>query len=396
MPENRKEKKRKLAESGVASHLTTALSSLTKLVSSSLSPLIPNVEKATARIASSPGIENAIGVDQSPTPGEIPIKCIDYGESAFHERQFTTIEEAIAYERPDDTAIRWINVDGLNPYIINELRKKFEFHTLAGEDVLNTPQRAKLELFENHSLIVVHMSRIDDAALINEQVSFIIFENTLITFQEKPGDVWDPIRVRIQKPEARFRRYGSWYLVYALIDAIVDNVFPILEFYGDALNALEQKAMTDPNPSIQQSIYIIKRELYALRRSVWPMRELTSKLAFDDTSPVEKKVKTYMRDVNDHATQIIDLVESCREMANGLQDFYISIVSNRMNEVMKALTIMASLFMPITFLAGLYGMNFEFIPELSWKYSYPVFLGTCTICTLSLLWFFKRKGWIGK
>ncbi len=386
----------KKSPSSLGSQIGVALSSLTKLVSSPFNSLLPQVEKVSARIASSPGIEHAKGVDQAPEVGSIPIQCIDYGKEHFEKAQFATVKELLAHQRPEDSSIRWINVEGLNPYIINELRKAFDFHTLAAEDVLNAPQRSKFEPYENHCLIMAHMARIQNDSLISEQVSFILFQDILITFQEKPGDVWDPVRVRIEKPDSRFRKYGASYLVYALIDAIVDNVFPILEFYGDALNALEQQAMNNPNPSIQQSIYVIKRELFGLRRSMWPMRELSSKLAFDDTSPVEKKVRTYMRDVNDHAIQIIDLIESCREMANGLQDFYISIVSNRMNEVMKALTVMASLFLPITFLAGVYGMNFEFIPELGWKFAYPTFLITCTTCTAALLWFFKRKGWIGK
>jgi len=373
-----------------------AFETLTKLVTAPLSKALPIRESIHDRIATSPGIENAHGVDEAPAPNAIPIQCIDYGKTEYEATHFATVEELIAHPRPEWAVCRWINVERLNAYVINELRKAHNFHTLAAEDALNTPQRPKMEPYEGHTAVIAHMVRMDNAALTSEQVTFIVMSDMLITFQEKPGDIWDPVRNRIQKSASRFRRYNIWYLVYALLDAIVDNIFPILEQYGDALNALEEQAMNDPKPIIQQSIYVIKRELYGLRRSLWPMRELTSKLSFDDTSPVDKKVRTYMRDVHDHALQIIDLIESSREMTNSLQDFYISIVSNRMNEVMKALTIMASLFMPITFLAGLYGMNFEHIPELGWKYSYPTFLSICIICTISLLWYFKRNGWIGK
>ncbi|MDA7640658.1 magnesium/cobalt transporter CorA [Opitutaceae bacterium] len=373
-----------------------AFETLTKLVTSPLGKALPIKAASRERIARSPGIEHVQGVDEAPTPKSIPIQCIDYGVTEYKVSHFDTVEELIAHPRPDWAVTRWMNIEGLNAYVINELRKKFDFHTLAAEDALNTPQRPKLEPYENHTAIIAHMVRMNDGSLSSEQVSFIVMKDILITFQEKQGDCWDPVRNRIQKSTSRFRRHSIWYLVYALLDAVIDNVFPILEQYGDALNALEEQAMNDPKPIIQQSIYVIKRELYALRRSIWPMRELTSKLSFDDTSPADKKVRTYMRDVHDHALQIIDLIESSREMTNSLQDFYISIVSNRMNEVMKALTIMASLFMPITFLAGLYGMNFEFIPELSWPYSYPTFLGVCVLCTISLLWYFKRNGWIGK
>ncbi len=374
----------------------SAFDTLTKLITSPLGSMLPMKEASHERIARSPGIEHAHGVNEAPEPGSIPIQCIDYGATEFEKTSFATVEALIAHQRPEWSQSRWINVEGLNPFVINELRKAYGFHTLAAEDALNTPQRAKMEPYDNHTAIIAHMVRFADETLTSEQVTFMVIEDLLITFQEKPGDIWDPVRTRIEKATSRFRRHSTWYLVYALLDAIVDNVFPILEHYGDALNALEEQAMNDPKPIIQQSIYVIKRELYGLRRSTWPLRELTSKLSFDDTSPVDEEVRTYMRDVHDHALQIIDLIESSREMTNSLQDFYISIVSNKMNEVMKALTIMASLFMPITFLAGLYGMNFEFIPELGWKYSYPTFLSICVICTISLLWYFKRNGWIGK
>jgi len=374
----------------------SAFDTLTKLVASPLSNVFPMNGTAQERVARSPGIEHAQGVDEAPPPNSIPIQCIDYGETKFEQTAFSSVEELIQYQRPDWAICRWINIEGLNPFVINELRKVHEFHTLAAEDILHTPQRPKLEPYDDHTAIIANMVRMEGDALTSEQVSFMVIGSLLITFQEKPGDVWNPVRTRIEKATSRFRRHSIWYLVYALMDAIVDNVFPILEHYGDALNALEEQAMNDPKPIIQQSIYVIKRELYGLRRSLWPMRELTSKLSFDDSSPIDEKVRTYMRDVHDHALQIIDLIESSREMTNSLQDFYISIVSNRMNEVMKALTIMASLFMPITFFAGIYGMNFEFLPELGWRYAYPTFWTLCLTCTVSLLWYFKRKGWIGK
>lgn len=378
------------------SQFTDAVSTIGKLVTSPIHFVKPRKPNVARKIAASPGIEHAKGVDTPPEDGSIPIQCIDFGKDGYEKKTFRNVSELLAYPRPTWGGHRWINIEGLHPFIINELRKAHDFHTLAAEDVLHIPQRPKLELYDSHSLLIMDMVRLKGEALHSEQVSIIVIGDTLITFQETAGDVWDPIRTRLQNPDARFRRYPIWYLTYALIDAIVDNIYPILERYGDVLNDLEQQAMEDPKPSIQQHIYLIKRELYALRRSFWPIRELTSKLTFDESSPVEKKVRVFMRDVHDHSLQIIELIESSREMCNSLQDFYISVVSNRMNEVMKALTIMASLFMPITFFAGLYGMNFEHIPELGWKYSYPVFWGACITCTITLLYFFKRKGWIGK
>ncbi|EDY84826.1 magnesium and cobalt transport protein CorA [Verrucomicrobiia bacterium DG1235] len=383
-------------KSSLQSHLSDAVSSLGKLVSFPIHLVKPPKPTVARKIASSPGIEYAKGVDTPPEDNSIPIQCIDFGKGGFEKKSFANIQDLLVHPRPEWGGHRWINIEGLHPFIINELRKSHDFHTLAAEDVLHTPQRPKLELYDDHSLIILDMVRLKNETLNREQVSFIVGKDTLITFQESTGDVWDPVRARIENPESRFRRYSIWYLAYALTDAIVDNVYPIIERYGDVLNDLEEQAMIDPKPSIQQHIYLIKRELYSLRRSFWPVRELTSKLCFDEASPVDKKVRVYLRDVHDHSLQIIELIESSREMCNSLQDFYISVVSNRMNEVMKALTIMASLFMPITFFAGLYGMNFEYIPELGWKYSYPIFLGVCVTSTIGLLWFFKRKGWIGK
>lgn len=352
--------------------------------------------KHTRSVATAPGIEHEQGVDIPPDPDSIGIQCIDYDKENHQSVSFSSIQELLEYPRPEWGGKRWINIEGLHPYVINELRKKYDFHTLAAEDIAHVPQRPKLEQYETHNLVIVDMVRLVNESLVNEQVSFLMIGDVLMTFQENPGDVWGPVRTRIQKPESRFRRYSIWYLHYALLDAIVDNIFPIIERYGDLLHELEEEAMVDPKPEIQQQIYIIKRELYSLRRSFWPVRDLTSKLTFDEDSPVDKKVRVYLRDVHDHSMQILELIESSRETANSLQDFYISIASNRMNEVMKALTIMASLFLPITFFAGVYGMNFDHIPELHWAYSYPVFWALCITCTGLLLWYFKRKGWIGK
>ncbi|MDQ8205265.1 magnesium/cobalt transporter CorA [Pelagicoccus sp. SDUM812003] len=378
-------------------HRHRTLSGTVSAVSKFLATPVSRSRKKKANVGSSPGIEFAKGVDQRPEADAVRLECIDFGKESMVRHTFSNVEELISHPLSADCDHRWINVEILHPYIINELRKAHQFHTLAAEDVLNTPQRPKLELYENHSLVIADMVRIvNEGELVSEQVSFIVMENLLITFQEKTGDVWDPIRERIKKPNSRFRSMGIWYLAYALLDAVVDSVYPILEHYGDVLYGLEQQVMEDPKPSIQQHIYLIKRELFNLRRSMWPVRELASKLAMDEASPAPPDVRVFMRDVQDHSVQIIDLIENSRETANGLQDFYISIVSNRMNEVMKALTIMASLFLPITFFAGVYGMNFDVLPELHWDYSYLVFWLVCILSTGGLLWYFKRKGWIGK
>ena len=279
--------------------------------------------------------------------------------------------------------------------MVNRLRQAYGFHTLAAEDVLRTSQRPKLETFDNHLFVVVRMLTLKEGVLRQEQVSIFLFKDTLITFQEAKGDVWDPIRQRLQKKGSRLRSMGSAYLLYTLLDAVVDHTFPLLESYGDLLEEMEVAVIDDPKPDIQRQIHRIKRELVVLRRVLWPLREVVNELHRDETERIPKEVKTFMRDVYDHAVQVMEIIETYREQAGGLNDLYMSAVSNRMNEIMKVLTIMASFFIPITFVAGVYGMNFEHIPELAWKYGYPTFWIVCLSVISGLLIFFRRKGWLG-
>ena len=237
------------------------------------------------------------------------------------------------------------------------------------------------------------MLAMEKGALRQEQVSFFLFEGTVITFQEFQGDVWDPIRTRLLKSGSRIRSMGSSYLLYALLDALVDHCFPILENYGELIEELEAAVLDEPKPDVQGKIYRVKRELAVLRRVLWPLREVVNELQRDDTEEIAAPVRAYMRDVYDHEVQVMDILETYREQAGGLNDLYMASVANRMNEIMKVLTIMASFFIPITFVAGVYGMNFEHIPELSWKYSYAGFWAICLTVVGSLLWYFRRKGW---
>jgi magnesium transporter len=279
--------------------------------------------------------------------------------------------------------------------VVNRLREHFHLHTLAAEDVLRVPQRPKLEEYEDHLFIVLRMLMAGDAQLRQEKVSIFFFGNLIITFQEVEGDVWDPIRKRIEKGGSRLRNQDGSYLLYCLLDAVVDHCFPILEQYGDLLERLEDEVVESATPEFQRRLHRVKRELAVLRRVIWPMREVVNTLQREECEYVAEFSKAYMRDVYDHTIQVMDVVETYREMVGGLNDLYMSVVSNRMNEIMKVLTIMASFFIPITFVAGVYGMNFEHIPELSWKYSYLVFWGVCVSMVLGLLYFFYRRGWIG-
>lgn len=343
-----------------------------------------------------PGIESFDGIDQPPAPESIDLQWYDYGAEKVCFSESDDLEELCAAARPEGTAVRWINVNGLHPYVVNRLRQVYHFHTLAAEDVLRTSQRPKIEEFENHLFVVVRMLTMHDGVLRQEQVSMFLFKDTLITFQETKGDVWDPIRQRLEKNGSRFRAMGPAYLLYTLLDAVVDHSFPILETYGELLEEMELAVIDDPQPDIQRRIHRIKRELVVLRRVLWPLREVVNTLHREDTEEIPDEVKTFMRDVYDHSVQVIEIIETYREQAGGLNDLYMSAVSNRMNEIMKVLTIMASFFIPITFVAGVYGMNFEHIPELAWKYSYGAFWLVCLGISAALFVFFWRRGWIGR
>jgi len=343
----------------------------------------------------SPGIESMLQASAPPAAGEIAIQVMDYSADKAERTEVSDLSHWLASPRPAWSAVRWVNVNGLNPHVVNQLRERYHFHTLAAEDVLRVPQRPKIEIFEGHLFIVVRMLMWREDRLHSEQVSLFLFQGRLLTFQETAGDVWDPIRQRIEKPGSRLRLHDASYLLYALLDAVVDHCFPILEAYGETLEELEKQVLTDPSVEVHQRIHTVKRELASLRRVVWPMREVANELQRDETEGIATPVRTYLRDVYDHTIQVMDIVETYREMAGGLNDLYMSAVSNRMNEIMKVLTIMASFFIPITFVAGVYGMNFEVLPELHWKYSYAVFWAICLAISASLAVFFYRKGWIG-
>jgi magnesium transporter len=351
---------------------------------------------ASSSPGSAPGIESIAGVDEPPAPGAVRIQCTDYGPERVETREVTDLADFFLQPRTAWGRVRWLNVDGLHPYVVNQLRHQLKFHTLAAEDVLRVPQRPKLETFDGHLFVVARMFSLAEQVLVTEQVSFFLFEDTLLTFQERAGDVWDPIRKRLQKPGSRLRTLDVSYLLYTLLDAVVDHCFPILESYSDRLEELELEITANPNPDVQRRLHGLKRELATLRRVIWPLREVINGLCRDETEGVSPGVKTYLRDVADHTVQVMEIVDSSREMAASLNDLYMSAVSNRMNEVMKVLTIMASFFIPITFVAGVYGMNFEQFPELHWKYSYAMFWVICLGVTLSLGVFFVRKGWIGR
>lgn len=389
----------------VATHTTEAISKTANFVVSKVIGIGKGVfqtnivKEATIRSLSapgaSPGIESYLKKEEAKNI-PVQITTIDYGPDFHKTLNYDSVKEALAEPRREGQLVRWINIDGLNPQVVADVCQHFGIHTLAAEDVLNTFQRPKLEVFGDYLQIVVRQVHLSTDRLKNEQVSFFLFQDTLISFQEEPGDVFNPVRRRFDNPKARFRTNQADYLCYALLDSIVDHLFPLLEGYGTALEELEETICNNPSPVCQQQLFSMKRDLSLQRRALWPLREVIDHLHHDESGLIQEHLKTYFRDVQDHSMQVLDLLETYRETASSLNDLYQSSVSNKMNEIMKVLTIMASFFIPITFIAGVYGMNFENIPELHWKYSYFVFWGICISASIGLFIFFRRNGWIGK
>ncbi len=384
---------------GAASDAVGVLGKFGRLITDGLG--LASSEAASLHFArkppgSAPGIESNREADTPPSAGKVRVQCIDYAPDRVERREIADLTAFLAEPRPDWCKVRWVNIDGLHPYVVKRFKDRYQLHTLAAEDVLNTRQRPKVEDFPDHLFVVVRMLTVGDGALQNEQISIFFFRDTVLTFQEHEGDVWDPVRQRIQNPTSRLRTQGTPYLLYVLLDAVVDHCFPILEGYGDLLEELEDHVVENPTPAVQQNIHAVKRELLVLRRMIWPMRDVLSTLQRDEHGFFTDFARTYLRDVYDHAVQVIDILESYREMAAGLHDLYMSSVGNRMNEIMKVLTIMASFFIPVTFLAGVYGMNFDHLPELHWKYAYPTFWILCLLITSGLAIFFWKKGWLGR
>src|SRR4030066_133321 len=323
---------------------------------------------------------------------KVKITIMDYDETQITEKEAANIEECFPFK--DKPTVTWINIDGLHEVdIIEKLGNYFGLHPLLQEDILNTEQRPKLEEPENYIFFVLKMifSVDEDEETKAEQVSLILGHNFVISFQEREGDVFNSVRDRMRKSKGRIRRVGADYLAYALLDAIVDGYFSVLENVGEKIEDTEQQLTLNPTTQTLQLIRKLKNEMIFLRKSVWPLRELISGFLRLESSLVTQATGVYIRDVYDHTIQVIDTIESYRDMISGMLDIYLSSMSNKMNEVMKVLTIFASIFIPLTFVAGVYGMNFEVIPELKWHWGYFALLGFMAIIGISMLIYFRKK-----
>ena len=349
-------------------------------------------KRSSKKAGLSPGTLVHIGEKKTE---EVNISMIDYDESQIQEKDAATVGECLPFkEKP---TVTWINVSGIHDVtVIEEFGKAFNIHPLLLEDIVHSDQRPKLEDYDDYLFLVLRMLRYDEAKeeLQSEQVSLILGPNFVITFQEREGDVFDAVRARIRNGKGKIRKMGCDYLAYALIDSVVDHYFLVFEKYGEKIEVLQDEVLSQPTPETLQVIQRTKRDMIFLRKSVWPLREAINALQRGESSLVTDNVNIYLRDVHDHTIQVIDTIETFRDIISGTLDVYLSSVSNKMNAVMKVLTIIATIFMPMTFIAGIYGMNFKYMPELEWHWAYPVIWAVIIVLGVLMLMGFKRKKWL--
>jgi magnesium transporter len=325
------------------------------------------------------------------------VTAMGYGPKGFVEQKIEDLDELQSFIA--DWPVTWVNVIGLgDAETIERIGKLFGLHRLALEDVVNVHQRPKVEHYGDSIYVVLRMPSTSDH-LISEQFSIFLGKTFVVSFDERPGDCLEPVRQRIRHGRGKTRECGADYLAYTIIDAIVDAYFPLVEDFGERLEVLEDAAISGIEADTPQKLLAARHDLLMFRRAVWPLRDTLSSMYRDETHLVGDETRVYLRDCYDHALQVLDVIETYREIANGLMELYMSGVSNRMNEIMKVLTMMATVFIPLTFVAGLYGMNFHTerspwnMPELDWYYGYPLSLAVMALITLVLVYYFHRKGW---
>ncbi len=349
------------------------------------------LKKSSKKAGLPPGTLVHIGEKQTE---DVRITLIDYDERHVEEKSDLSVGACSPFKA--SPTVTWVNVTGLHDMaVIEEFGKIFDIHPLVLEDVVHTEQRPKMEDMGEYLFIVLKMLSHNNgkSAFEAEQLSLIVGSNFVISFQERDGDVFQPVRDRIQKGKGRIRKSGSDYLAYTLMDAIVDNYFIILESMGERIEILQESVLTEPDPSNLREIQEIRREMAFLRRSIWPLREAINALQRTESPLIGESVAPYLRDVYDHTIQVIENIETLRDAVSSTLDIYLSSLSNKMNEVMKVLTIIATIFIPLTFIAGVYGMNFKFMPELEWHWGYPTVGLVMLIIGVLMLLGFKRKNW---
>lgn len=322
------------------------------------------------------------------------VSLFDYDEYSLVEKSGLTVDELSQIKK--NGRVHWVNLDGVNDVeTLSEIGKLYNLHSLTLEDVLNTDQRPKLDDQDSYLYLVVKMLEYDEKSGIvrHEQLSLILGDHFVLSMQERPGDTFDAIRNRLRQSKGKTRKQGADFLFYALLDTIVDSYYLILEKLGERAEAIEETLLLNPNEDCLRELYHLKKEILTVKKSIWPLREVIWSLLQDDYDLIKEETKIFLRDIYDHVIQIMESVESYRDMLGNILDLYQNMVSNRMNSVMKILTMISTIFIPLTFIAGVYGMNFQYMPELEWRYGYFGVMGLMAVMSIGMVLFFKQKKW---
>ena len=350
------------------------------------------IKKRRKKVGLPPGTPILVGRQKIE---ETKITILDYDKKRFEEKEVKTVEDCLPFKvKP---TITWVNVAGLHDIsILEKFGEHFDLHPLLLEDILNTDQRPKIDDYNTHLYVVLKMLNYNEErkSVVIEQVSLILGDNYVLSFQERPEDVFNPIRERIKGKKGKIGSYGADHLFYALIDVIVDHYFLTLERISERIEFLEEEVVTAPGTETLQMIHSLKTNVIFMRKAVWPLRELISRLERGGSSLIQTETQKYIRDVYDHTIQVIDTVETLRDIISGMLDIYLSSISNKMNEVMKVLTIIATIVIPMTVISGVYGMNFQLMPELSWPIGYPIALSLMLLIAIIMITYFWKRGWL--
>lgn len=372
--------------------------SIPRLIPNALNPLYQMrvVGRFVRRTVKRPGTPPGTLVHTGEQKVEhVRIRCMDYDPDRLAELEAADVSECFSFRH--EASVTWINVDGLHDVeVIRAVGEHHGWHPLLLEDIVGTGQRAKVEEYDGYLYVVLPMLAWDPGRrqVVHEQLSLVLGEGYVVTFQERWGDVFDGIRDRLRLGKGKIRARGADYLAYTLMDAVVDHCFQVLEGIGDVVEELEEDVLNESGRDTMIQLHALKRELIAVRRAVWPMRDMLALVVRDEEDMFHPETEIFLRDVHDHAVHVVEGVEVLRDVVAGAVDLHLSMLGVRNNEVMKVLTIMASIFIPLTFFAGIYGMNFEHMPELAVPWAYPAVLGAMAAVAVGLLLFFRRKGWL--
>jgi len=350
------------------------------------------LKKKTESLGRAPGELIFVGEKKVDQP---TLKMIEYNSDLLHERELKTLEECTACN--DHDTVSWININGLHDLdLIEKVGTSFDIHSLTLEDILNTGQRPKMEDYDSYLYFAMKMMNYDEkrGIVVSEHLSIVVGDCFLITFQERPGDVFDPVRERIRKQKGRVRFAGNDYLAYALMDTIIDNYIYIIERIGEQIEDIEELILDNPDKSALSKINTYKRELNYLRKSIRPAREFILQLSRHESELIHDDTRPYLKDLLDLATQAVEIIDTYRDMLTDHLEIYNTLVNNRLNEIMKVLTIFSAVFIPLTFIAGIYGTNFEYLPELKFRYAYFIFWGVLIVVAFIMLRFFKKRKWL--